>query len=185
MRAFAIAVACAAMLATGAVASAEQFSQGDLKVDLPSGWRLRPQQTNGATALLAFTPSSDCFFYGVPDPNSATLTPSQVVRATASPLAPEVWNAAASNVQDFFDAGSTPQIISSNVDTSGVWPVHRAQLQGSNGVVHGVISSRPGVQLWGFCSGSQANYDAVLNTLGHPNDATWEAQIAAEPPPAQ
>jgi hypothetical protein len=41
---------------------------------------------------------------------------------------------------------------------------------------------RPGFELRGFCAGSQASYDAILNSIGHPHDQAWQTEAAQAPP---
>jgi hypothetical protein len=93
-------------------------------------------------------------------------------------------------------------MTSQSVDTSGEWPVQRAEFQGAEGPVYGAIQGRPGFDLMAFCAayGSDTSvFDGVFSSIAHPNDAAWEAQLATEnaaaaaaaaaaqppPPPAQ
>jgi hypothetical protein len=150
-----------------------------MTLNAPAGWRVRPQAMEGGTAVLAFTPSSDCYFFGIPNPASANSSPGAAHRTTAQ-LAPEAWVGAASSVSDFVSGGA-PTVVSQSVDTSGFWPVQRAQLRSGSRNIYGVIQVRPGVELRGFCSGPDASYDSILNTMGHPNDQQWQAQAESEP----
>lgn len=185
MRRIALAAVIGAGLSFAGVAAAEQWTDpnGRLTINTPSGWRVQPQQMAGGTAVLAFSPSSDCYFFGIPNPASATASVA-AVRNTTAPLGADVWANAAQAVPSLFS--SPAQVVSQSVDTSGFWPVQRAQLQGDAGVVHAVIGIRPGVELRGFCSGPDAasTYEAFLSSLGHPNDAAWQAEAAAQPAPA-
>ncbi len=172
MRARALAIFLGLGLLTSPVA-AEPFSEGDLALNPPSGWTVQRRNMPNGTALLAFTPSSDCWFFGIPNAGTAGASVA-AARGTITPLTAGAWASAAQVAPDFFSG--TPSVLSSSVDTSGFWPVQRATFEGTNGTVHGVIQVRPGAELRGFCMGPNASYDAILNTLGHPNDATWEAQ---------
>ena len=67
-------------------------------------------------------------------------------------------------------------MVSQTVDTSGFWPVQRAELRGPTKTVYGAVLIRPGVEIRAFCSGatSAATYDSIFASLAHPNDATWQ-----------
>jgi hypothetical protein len=78
-----------------------------------------------------------------------------------------------------FVSGGAPTLTSQSVDTSGFWPVQRAQLASGSRVIYGMVQARPGVELRGFCSGPDASYDSILNSVSHPNDQTWQAAAEA------
>ncbi len=178
MRRLALAAVLAVMgLAGTAAADPWADPNGNLAFDAPRGWTVRPQQMTGGTAVLAFTPRSDCFFFGIPNSASADASVSEA-RHTTDPLPHSAWVAAVEGIADFAGEGA-PSVTSQNVDTSGFWPVQRAQLQWGSRTIHGVIEVRPGYELRGFCSGGDASFDAILNSIGHPNDSTWQAQGGA------
>ena len=181
MRALALAALIGVGLSLASVAAAEPWNDpnGRLTLNAPSGWRVRPQAMDGGTAVLAFTPSSDCYFFGIPNPASASSS-ANAARHTTAQLTADQWVSAASSVADFVSGGA-PTVTSQSVDTSGFWPVQRAQLRSGSRNIFGVIQVRPGFELRGFCSGPDASYDAILNTIGHPNDAAWQAQAEAAP----
>jgi hypothetical protein len=180
MRALALAAAFGLVsLAGAAVAEPWNDPNGNLSLDAPRGWTVRPQQAQGATVVLAFTASSDCYFFGVPNPASATSSVN-AARNTTAQLSPEAWVQVSQGVPDLFEGGA-PTVVSQSVDTSGFWPVQRAQLQSGSRTIHAALQVRPGFELRGFCSGSDASYDAILNGLGHPNDDAWEAEAAQQP----
>jgi hypothetical protein len=178
MRMFALAAAIGAGLAVGGVASAEQWNDpnGRLTFNAPSGWRVQLRNATDQTIVLAFNPTNDCYFFGLPNPNTATATASQARNAT-TPLPADAWVTAAGPIRDFFE-GSTPVLVSQTVDTSGFWPAQRAELRGPTKTVYGAILTRPGFEIRAFCAGSNsvATYDSIFASLGHPNDATWQAQ---------
>jgi hypothetical protein len=163
------------------VAAAEPWADpnGNLAINAPAGWRVRPERMQGSGAVvLAFTPSSDCYFFGIPNPASANSSVT-AARHTVAPLSAEAWASAAQGVPDLF-AGGVPTVVSQSVDTSGFWPVQRADLRSGSRTVHAVLQVRPGAELRGFCSGPDASYDVILNSMTHPNDQTWQAQAATE-----
>lgn len=183
MRKLALAAAVGMMCLTGAaVADPWTDPAGNLTLNAPRGWTVRPQQASGGTVVLAFTPSSDCYFFSVPNPATATSSV-RAARNTADPLSPETWVQTTQGVPDLFTGGA-PTVTSQSVDTSGFWPVQRAVFQSGSRTVHAALEVRPGFELRGFCAGGEASYDAILGSLAHPNDAAWEAQAAAEPAPA-
>lgn len=181
MRTLALAAVLGAGLVSAGVAAAETWTDpaGNLVIDAPRGWTVRPQQMTGGTAVLAFTPSSDCYFFGIPNAASADATVS-AARHTTDPLPASAWQAAVQGITDFVSGGA-PTVASQTVDTSGFWPVQRAQITSGSRTIHGIIEVRPGYELRGFCSGSDSSYDAILNSVAHPNDQTWQAAATADP----
>jgi hypothetical protein len=180
MRAIALAAIVGAAL-TG-VAAAEPWTDpaGRLTFNKPPGWQVENQgASDQATIVLAFNASNDCYFFGLTNPASANSSPDAARRA--APLTNENWIAAASAGalrRDFFPNG-TPQLVSSSVDTSGFWPIQRAQFQGAR-TVFAAVQTRPGFELRAFCAatsgGSAASFEAIFASFGHPNDAAWQSQ---------
>lgn len=185
MRKLALAAVFGVGLAMAGVAAADPWTDpnGNLILDAPRGWTVRPQQMAGGTAVLAFTASSDCYFFGIPNAASANASVN-AARNTTSPLPAAAWTTAVQGLSDFV-SGGTPTLTSQSVDTGGFWPVQRAQLQSGDRTIYGVIQVRPGFELRGFCAGgSQASLDPMLNSMGHPNDQAWQAAAAAAVTPA-
>lgn len=184
MRAIALAAIVGAAL-TG-VAAAEPWTDpaGRLTFNKPPGWQVETQGSSAqVTTVLAFNASNDCYFFGLPNPASANSSPDAARRV--APMTGENWVAAASAGalhRDFFPSG-TPQLVSSSVDESGFWPIQRAQFQGAR-MVFAAVQTRPGFELHAFCAatsgGSAATFDAIFASLGHPNDATWQAQAQGQ-----
>jgi hypothetical protein len=181
MRTLALAAVFGVGLLAGGIAAAEQFSDpsGRLTFNAPSGWRVQPRNNASQTVVLAFNPTNDCYFFGVNNPATASASP-EAVHNTRDPLPASAWVTAASPIHDFFD-GSPATLVSQSVDTSGFWPVQRAELRGPSKTVFGAILARPGVEIRAFCSGatSASTYDSIFASLGHPNDAAWQ-QAASE-----
>ncbi|HYD89061.1 MAG TPA: hypothetical protein VEA80_16410 [Vitreimonas sp.] len=178
-------LALAALLGVGlgaGVAHADQWTDpnGRLTFNKPSGWQAEaagPQTSQ--TVVLLFNASNDCYVFGLPNPGTANSSP-DAARNTTDPLTPDAWVTAASAVRDFFPSGTTPQLVSQTVDTSGFWPVQRAQLQGGGKTVFGAVQVRPGFEMRAFCAstsgGESPGFAQIFNSLGHPNDATWQAE---------
>lgn len=187
MRALALAAVFGVGLTMAGVAAADPWTDpnGNIIINTPRGWTVRPQQMASGTAVLTFTPSSDCYFFGIPNPSSASASV-HAVRHTTTPIPATAWTASVQGIRDFVEGGA-PTVTSQSVDTSGFWPVQRAELQAGSRTIYGAIQVRPGYELRAFCSGSQAPYDAMLNAMSHPNDPAWEAtpEPAAPAPAAE
>lgn len=156
------------------VAAANPYSDANLTFTTPNGWNVERLGADSSAGVLSFNASNDCFFFSIPNPGSAGSS-AAAARNTTEPMSQADWTAAANVAQmrrDFFPSGAT--VVSSSVDTSGFWPVQRAQLQGSK-TVQAAIQVRPGFELRAFCAGN-ANFDAIFASVGHPNDATWRGQ---------
>lgn len=178
MRGLALAAALAGGLMMGGVAAADPWVDpaGRLNFTAPSGWRVQAQPATGQTAVLTFNPTSDCYLFGIVNPNTASAT-ANAVRNAATPLPAEAWVSAASTLRDFFPDGVV-QVVSQTVDTSGFWPVQRAELRGSSRTVYAALQGRPGLELRALCSGasSPAPYEPLFASMSTPNDATWRAE---------
>lgn len=178
MRTLALAAVFGVGLLAGGVAAAEQYNDphGRLTFNTPAGWRVQPQNAGAQTAVLAFNAQNDCFFFGADNPTTATSS-ADAARNTRDPITPQAWVSYAAPIRDFFE-GTPPTLVSQSVDTSGFWPVQRAELRGPSKTVYGAVLIRPGVEVRAFCSGSPnaAAYDAIFASLAHPNDATWQQQ---------
>ncbi|MBK6703627.1 MAG: hypothetical protein IPG56_07600 [Caulobacteraceae bacterium] len=104
MRTLALAAAIGVGLLSAGVAAAEQFNDaaGRLTFNAPAGWRVQPRNNATQTVVLAFNPSSDCYFFGVQNPATAASSPG-AVRNTRDPLPATAWVTAASPIHDFFE----------------------------------------------------------------------------------
>jgi len=181
MRTIALAAVMGAALIGVAAAETWTDPNGRLTFEKPSGWGVETAgNTANGTAVLTFNASNDCFLFGLVNPASANRTANDARNATAA-MTPEQWTAAAGAGQlrrDFFPDGAAAP-VSTSVDTSGFWPVQRAQFQGAR-TVFAAIETRPGFELRAFCAptngASSAAFEQILTSLGHPNDASWEAQ---------
>ena len=181
MRAIALAAIVGAALTGVAAAETWNDPNGRVSFNKPSGWGVETAGSTGTqTAVLTFNASNDCYIFGLTNPASADRSANDARNATAA-MTPEQWATAASAGQmrrDFFPSGASAP-VSTSVDTSGFWPVQRAQFQGAR-TVYAAIETRPGFELRAFCaptSGqSSAAFEGILTSLGHPNDAAWQGQ---------
>ncbi|MBX3430645.1 MAG: hypothetical protein KF779_13770 [Hyphomonadaceae bacterium] len=175
MRNLALAAVFGAGLLAGGVAAAEQFNDpnGRLTFNAPAGWRVQPQRASGQTVVLAFNAQNDCFFFGLDNPGTASSS-AEAAHNTRDPISAETWVTYAAPIRDFFES-STPVLVNQSVDTSGFWPVQRAELRGPTKTVFGAVLIRPGAEIRAFCAGSAnaAAYDSIFASLAHPNDAAW------------
>lgn len=191
MRTLALAAVIGLGMTVGGVAVAGPWSDpaGRVNFEAPRGWQVEPSTTANATSALTFDASHDCVVVGVTNAGTANASAGAVHRAMRTPIAADNWINSANSINLLFPGGSA-QLTSQSVDTSGFWPVQRAELTSSRGVVFGAIQSRPGADLIAFCSAvgdsSTSVFDAIFASISHPNDATWRAAIeqeaAAQPP---
>ncbi|MEQ1491662.1 MAG: hypothetical protein ABL932_14060 [Terricaulis sp.] len=176
MRNIALAAIFGVGLLAGGVAAAEQYNDpnGRLTFNTPAGWRVQPRAAGTQTAVLAFNPQSDCYFFGADNPATATSS-AEAAHNTRDPIAAEAWIRYAAPIRDFFE-GAAPTLVTQSVDTSGFWAVQRAELRGPTKTVYGAVLIRPGVEIRAFCSGatSASTYDSIFASLAHPNDAAWQ-----------
>lgn len=192
MRALKIAVGAAMGLALAGTALA--VTNGTITVDLPRGWNSENQAcTGGCSAVWAFNAEHDCWVVAQPREGDAVLNPARLRTIAGAQLAPEVWQSGANAIGSAF-ANNSAQLVSQSVDTSGFWPVQRAELRNGEGKsVFGMMQLRTDAELWAFCmpasgQGSAAPYDAFFRSIGTPTDAERQAAVqaaeAAAAPPA-
>ena len=185
MRMLALAATVGLALTAGGTAFAGPWTDPNGRVNFtaPNGWTVRPSSHPTATNVLTFDAMHDCYVVGVANSVTANSSPDAVIRTTREPLAATAWVTTANSVRDLFP-GNSAEVISQSVDTSGFWPVQRAQLRSSSGEVSGAIQSRPGFDLMAFCAAiggsSTAPFDALFASISHPNDATWQAAAAQQ-----
>mgnify|MGYP006908234789 CR=1 FL=1 len=185
MRAIALAAIIGGTMLAGA-AAAETWTDpaGRLIFDKPRGWQVDPQQTSSGTVVLAFDGSHDCFLMATPNSGTSSASARQVVSSTTQPFARAAWETTANSITTLFPAGGA-QMTNQSVDSSGVWPIQRAEFQSSEGnTVYAAIQGRPGIDLIGFCtaySGSADVFNGVFRSMAHPNDASWASSLQAAP----
>lgn len=192
MRSRALAAACGMALLAAGVASAETWTDpnGRVTFEAPRGWSTQARRAEGFTAVITGTADNECQIISQPNDNSATAT-LEAVRSTAAndaQFTPEAWARIAGSLPSVFPGG-TATVLSRSVETNGAWPIQRAEIQSSERLVHAAMTLRPGFDIVAMCmtyGGADAvsTYDAVIRSIGHPNDAQW-ATAAAPPAPAQ
>jgi hypothetical protein len=208
MRALAYAAIFGAGLMAAGVATADTWTDpaGRFTVDLPHSWRVQPLSSTGHTYIKAGDSDHECQIVATPNTVTATSSPAMVRRAggDATQFTQESWLRLANSITPVFPNNSA-QFLSNSVDSSGYWPLQRAELKSPNGVgnpplpistVHAGITTRPGMDIMGFCytisdpdyptPDNPAVFDPILRSMGTANDATLqaasEAYEAAHPP---
>jgi len=179
MRKLALAAAAGAGLILGGVAFAGPWSDteaGRISFNTPFSNIDPPSRTATQTTVLTFDGSHDCYVIGSENSVTSNSSPDAVIRTTSEPIAASAWVATANSVRDFFPQQQA-QLTAQRVDTSGVWPVQRAEFSGSEGTVYAAMQSRPGYDLMAFCralgSAGTAQFETLFSSLSHPRDAEW------------
>lgn len=196
MRAFALAATAVCFgLMLGGTASARPWSdpQGRVTFDAPAGWSTmvsRSADQSQFTYVISGTANNECQVAAVPNAATASHQPASVRAQGADParFTNEIWAQSLNRFNTVFPDNSA-QIESTSADTSGAWPIQRAEARSPERAVHAAMIFRPGVEIVVMCmtyDGADRTdlYDAFIRSIGHPNDATWGAAPAAAPAPA-
>lgn len=163
------------------VADARTWSDpnGRLIFDAPSGWVMEVQRANPQTIVLAGDANNECYLIATPNNVTANSSPDAVKRTLTQPFTPEAWMQLANSVRPMFPNNSA-ELVSQSVDTSGFWPIQRAEFRSPERPVVAATQSRPGLDLMAFCwtyggPDATARYEAVFRSMAHSNDTTWQA----------
>lgn len=182
MRRLALAAAIGVGLTLGGVASARPWSDpnGRFTFEAPSGWVMEVQRATPQTIVLAGDANNECYLIATPNNVTANASPDAVRRTLAEPIARDAWLTLANSLRPMFPNNSA-QLVSQSVDTSGFWPIQRAEFSSPERPVLAATQSRPGIDLMAFCwtyggPDATARYEAVFRSMAHSNDATWQAQ---------
>ncbi len=184
MRAFALAAMVGVGLFAGGVGEARPWTDpaGRLIIDVPAGWTVDSRRTEGISYVIAGNANNECQFVATPNPNSASSSMDAIRRTILNDaqFGDAAWLAIANPITPVFPNNSAV-FVSRSRDDAGVWPVQRADLQSPRRLVHAGFQLRPGMDLLGLCmtydgADPTAIYDNVLRTMGHPNDAQFQAQ---------
>jgi hypothetical protein len=182
MRAFALAAVIGAGLTLGGVADARTWTDpaGRLVFDAPSDWVMDVQPVTGAqTIVLAGNANNECYVLATPNVATANVSPDRVRRSTDE-IAASAWEQAANAITPMFPQRNA-HLDSQSIDTSGFWPLRRAEFSGAERHVTAALTTRPGVELMALCwtyggPDSTARYEAMFRSMRHPNDAAWQGQ---------
>jgi hypothetical protein len=191
MRVRALAAVCGLALLAAGVAAAETWTDPNGRVifEAPAGWSTQARRADGFTAVVTGTADNECQIIAQPNDQSATASVANVRTAAAdnAQFTPEVWTRIAQSMPSVF-RGGTATVVSNSSDSSGPWPIQRAEIQSSERLVHAAMTLRPGVDIIAMCmtyAGADpvSTYDAVIRSIAHPNDAQWAAAGAPAPTP--
>lgn len=184
MRVSLFALALGLGLSAAGMASAAPWTDpnGRLIFDAPAGWTTSIEQSGDYTYVVTGTANNECHVIARPNAGTASSTPEAVRRATLNEAQFQAaqWTTIANGMNSIFRNNSA-NVQSRSMDTSGFWPIQRAEIQGQERLVHAALQLRPGWDLLAFCmtydgADSVEMYDAVIRSVAHPNDPTWRAQ---------
>lgn len=172
------------------VASARPYNdpQGRVSFDNPAGWStIVSRQVNQSqySYLVTGTANNECQVAAIPNPATASHTPASVKTnsADSTRFTNDVWATSLNRFSEVFPDNSA-QVQSTSVDTSGFWPIQRAEVQSPERVVHAAMEFRPGFEIVVMCmtyDGPDRTdvYDTFIRSVNTSQDAAWEAAAAA------
>lgn len=189
-RALTAVAVCLGLMVGVAYAAPWNDPHGRITFNAPAGWSTsasRRADQNAMTYVISGTANNECHVLAVPNATTANNSPANVRTnsADSTRFTNEVWAQSLNRFTDVFPNNSA-QVQSTSVDTSGFWPIQRAEVQSPERIVHAAMTFRPGFEIVIMCmtyGGADRTevYDAFIRSVGHPNDAAWQAA----PAPAQ
>lgn len=186
MRAIALAAAAAALLVGTAYAQqAWNDPARRLTFSAPAGWATSQERgqnpTDTFTYVISGSANNECQFIVRQNPNTATANADVVRRQSgdATRFTNEVWTATLNSIPGVFPNNSA-RVISTSVETTGPWPIQRAEVQSPDRLVHAALQLRPGFDMITLCmtyDGPDRTdvYDQVIRSVAHPRDAEFAA----------
>jgi hypothetical protein len=157
-----------------------------MKFDAPAGWTTSQERSDGFSYVVTGTANNECHLLARPNTGTASAAAEAIRRTAANDeqFGQDTWLAVANAMTPVFPSNSA-QFVSRSSDTSGFWPVQRAELRNGERAVHGAMQVRPGMDLIAMCltyggADTTAVYDALIRSFGTPNDATLQAAAEAE-----
>ncbi|MFZ2030260.1 MAG: hypothetical protein WAU68_08130 [Vitreimonas sp.] len=185
MRALKIAAIVGVGMTIAGVAFAGPWTDpaGRVNFTAPSGWVTQVQRANPQTIVLTGNANDECYVMATPNPNTASANADRVHRAV-DPISPDAWVTAANAITPMFPNHSA-HLTSQSVDTSGFWPIQRAQFTSAARPVIAALTSRPGLDLMAMCwtyggADATATYESLFRSLSNSQDATWQASAAQQ-----
>ncbi len=194
MRVIAIAAALCVGMTLGGVAAAREWTDpaGRLRFDAPNGWTTT--QERGAavgdtfTYVISGTANNECHFLAQPNAGTASASVDAVRRAAQEParFGAEFWTTTLNGVASVFP-GNSATVNSTSMETDGRWPIQRAEATSPRRPVHAALQLRPGFDLITLCMTYDGSdpvevYNNVIRSVGHPNDAAFEAAATPAAP---
>ncbi len=189
--ALAAAAVCIGLLA-GGVAAARVWNDpnGRVTFDAPNGWATSPENNASLTYVITGNANNECHVVATPNAGTSRATAAQIRAASAEDarFGNETWTRVLNGIPTVFP-GNSANVQSRSLDSSGAWPIQRAEVQGPERLVHAAMQLRPGFDIITLCmtyGGADRTdlYDAFIHSVGHPNDAQWAAEATAAPAPA-
>lgn len=171
-------LAAMALMAGTALAEPWNDPNGRVSFEAPRGWVMEVRRASPGTIVLAGSANNECYVLATPNSATANASADRSRRAT-DPIAADAWVATANSISPMFP-GRNASLTNQSVDTSGFWPIQRAEFGGGSRPVVAGLTSRPGIDLMAFCwtyagGDASATYEALVRSLSHPNDAQWRA----------
>ena len=187
MRALLLATSLGIGLLAG-VASAADFTDSAqrMKFDAPAGWTTSQERSDGFSYVVTGTANNECHLLARPNTATASAPAESIRRAAANDaqFGQDQWLRIANSMSPVFPNNSA-QFVSRTTDSSGFWPIQRAELRNAERTVHGAMQIRPGMDWSVMCQtydgpDTSEGYGAIIHSLGTPNDATLQAAAEAE-----
>jgi hypothetical protein len=177
------------------VASARPYNdpQGRVSFDNPAGWSTlvsRSVNQSQYTYLVTGTANNECQVAAIPNPATASLSPASV-KANAADITRfgnDIWATSLNRFPQVFPDNSA-QVQSTSTDSSGFWPIQRAEVRSSEHLVHAAMEFRPGLEIVVMCltydgADPTNTYDTFIRSVSTSHDAEWQAAAEATPAPA-
>jgi len=207
MRATALVAAAGLSIALAGAAHARPWNDpaGRLTFDAPAGWTVTQERGSAAgdtfTYVIAGTANNECQFFAFSNANTASANADLVRRQSgeSARFGSDIWVRTLNGITAVFP-GNSATVQSTSTETEGrFWPIQRAEATSPERPVHAALQMRPGFDIITLCmtydgADPTALYDGVIRSVGHPNDAAFQAaaeeqaaaraQAQAQPQPA-
>ena len=186
MRALKIAAIVGVGMTIAGVAFAGPWTDpaGRVNFTAASGWVTEVQRSPAnQTTVLTGNANDECYVFTSQNPSTASAPPNRV-HALTDPMSASDWATIANVVTPMFPHHNA-SASGMTVETTGFWPIQRAQLGGAERPVLAALTRRPGIDLVAMCwtyggPDATATYESVFRSLNHANDATWQAAAAQQ-----
>jgi hypothetical protein len=157
---------------------------GRVNFTAPSGWVTQAQRSPAnQTTVLTGNANDECYVFTSLNTGTANA-PANRVHALTDPMSASDWATLANVVTPMFPHHNA-SASGMTVETTGFWPIQRAQLGGAERPVLAALTRRPGVDLVAMCwtyGGPDATgtYESVFRSLSNANDAALQATAAQQ-----
>ncbi|MBS0386300.1 MAG: hypothetical protein JSS00_13245 [Proteobacteria bacterium] len=186
MRALKIAAVVGVGMTIAGVALAGPWNDpaGRVTFNAPSGWVTQVQRDNPQTVVLTGNANNECYVLTAENAGTATAHANRI-HALTDPMPVADWLTVANSVTPMFPHHNAA-VASQSVDTSGFWPIQRAELSGAERPVTAALSHRPsGLDLIALCwtyggPDASAIYQGFFQSLGNSHDTAWQAEASQQ-----